>query len=445
MGGGPIGLQLTGAVSRAYMMRWDKLYKKKVLRAGIDMLLYERYIDDSNQSAVVPQPGAVFDTEEQKVVIDNTLASHDDDEEARLARVLKTIAKDVIPEIQMVEDFPAKNEDGKMPVLDMNVWMCSEHFILYEHYEKPMSCQMVISAQSAISPACKKAVHTQEILRRLFNCSRRLDWSASVAPVITDYMGRMMQGGYPETYRRNILCRALGIFDSKLEDDRSGVRPLYRPKNYDLANRRKEKQQNKYNWSNKGGYLAPIFVPPTPQSELANQLKSIAETEAEEGVRFKVIDTGGRSIKSIVQKSNPTATLGCEAADCLPCKNGRGDGGDCRRCGVNYSIECELCPDGQKAVYHGETARNIYTRGREHENNFKTKTTKSFMLKHIKDKHPNAVASYSAKVTATAKDCLTRQVREAVHLRRSEVLTLNSKTEWHQPALFRIQQEIFRG
>ena len=162
-------------------------------------------------------------------------------------------------------------------------------------------------------------------------------------------------------------------------------------------------------------------------------------------MRFKVIETGGRSIKSIVQKSNPTATLGCEAADCLPCKNGRGDGGDCRRCGVNYSIECELCPDGQKAVYHGETARNIYTRGREHVNNFKSKTTKSFMLKHIKDKHPNPVASYSAKVTATAKDCLTRQVREAVHLRRSEVLTLNGKTEWHQPALFRIQQEIFRG
>ena len=46
------------------------------------------------------------------------------------------------------------------------------------------------------------------------------------------------------------------------------------------------------------------------------------------------------------------------------------------------------------------------------------------MLKHIKDKHPNSVASYTAKVKATVKDCLTRQVREAVHLRRSEVPTL---------------------
>jgi hypothetical protein len=65
------------------------------------------------------------------------------------------------------------------------------------------------------------------------------------------------------------------------------------------------------------------------------------------------------------------------------------------------------------------------------------------MLKHIEDKHPNSVASYTAKVMATANDCLTGQVRVAVHLRRSEVLTLNIKTEWHQPALYRIQR--FRG
>jgi hypothetical protein len=73
-------------------------------------------------------------------------------------------------------------------------------------------------------------------------------------PVITEYMGRMMQGGYPERYRRNILFRAFGILDRKLKDDRSGVRPLYRPKDYDLANRRRKKQHNKYSWSNKGNF-----------------------------------------------------------------------------------------------------------------------------------------------------------------------------------------------
>ena len=79
-------------------------------------------------------------------------------------------------------------------------------------------------------------------------------------------------------------------------------------------------------------------------------------------MRFRIIETGGRTIKSMVQKSNPTATTGCEELGCLPCKTGKGEGGDCRRCGVNYSIECQLCPDGQKCLYHGETARNLFTR-----------------------------------------------------------------------------------
>ena len=60
MSGGPIGLQLTGAVSRAFMMRWDRMYLTKVKRSGLKMQLYERFIDDSNQTAEVHPPGAIF-------------------------------------------------------------------------------------------------------------------------------------------------------------------------------------------------------------------------------------------------------------------------------------------------------------------------------------------------------------------------------------------------
>ena len=40
--GGPIGLELTGAVSRAFMARWDRMYQEKVANAGIEMTTYER-------------------------------------------------------------------------------------------------------------------------------------------------------------------------------------------------------------------------------------------------------------------------------------------------------------------------------------------------------------------------------------------------------------------
>ena len=73
-----------------------------------------------------------------------------------------------------------------------------------------MSSKQVMHAESAISPSCKRSVHTQEILRRLFNSSRRLDWKEDVAPVLTEYMTRMMIAGYPEKYRKDSLCSTDG-------------------------------------------------------------------------------------------------------------------------------------------------------------------------------------------------------------------------------------------
>jgi hypothetical protein len=82
-----------------------------------------------------------------------------------------------------------------------------------------------------------------------------------------------------------------------VEDDSHGVRPLYRPKDYDIVNRRNQKQKKKNNWSNRGGYIVPIFVPTTPQSVLVNQLKEIAEAEAEGGIRFRILKLEAGALK----------------------------------------------------------------------------------------------------------------------------------------------------
>ena len=127
-----------------------------------------------------------------------------------------------------------------------------------------------------------------------------------------------------------------------------------------------------------------------------SKIKQIAETEAEAGVRFRIMETGGRTIKSLVQRSNPTGTSGCQEPDCLPCITGKGSGGNCRACGVNYQVECQLCPLGRKGLYHGETEGNLYTRGKEHEAKYKSKNIKSFMLKHQAREHGNNTESYVA-------------------------------------------------
>ena len=162
-------------------------------------------------------------------------------------------------------------------------------------------------------------------------------------------------------------------------------------------------------------------------------------------MKFKIIETAGLSMRRVLQVSNPMESKGCDSPDYLPCKDGRGSGGNCRGCGTNYQIECQLCPDGEKAVYIGESSRNLYTRSREHMARYQAGKNTSFMAKHQDTAHHGHEASYKAMVTASTRDCLTRQVREAVLIRRSSVPVLNGKTEWHQPALFRIQSEIERG
>ena len=235
------------------------------------------------------------------------------------------------------------------------------------------------------------------------------------------------------------------------KDDEDGVRPIHRPRDWNAEERRIEKRKKRYNWSTRGGFIAPIIVPSTPNGELLQMLKEVAEQEAVPGLKFKVLEKGGLTVQHKVQRSNPSATPGCQDADCLPCKDGRGKGGCCRRGNVQYQMECQVCnvTDIQtgrtdKTVYIGETSRNLYTRAKEHINKNQSNNGKSYMKKHQEEKHSSQPAVFDAKVTGSYKDCLSRQVAEGVAIRRCEANVLNSKSEWHQPALWRVRSELER-
>ena len=139
--------------------------------------MYKRYVDDSNQAAEVPP-------------MDDLDVGIGEEEDARLARILRGIANRTMQGIEMEADFPSNNADGKMPVLDLKVWMDEDDNIRHQHYEKAVSSRDVLHSQSAQSSSCKRNVHTQEVLRRMLNTSPELDWKTYGAPVITDYMVR---------------------------------------------------------------------------------------------------------------------------------------------------------------------------------------------------------------------------------------------------------------
>ena len=402
--------------------------------------------------AEVPAVGCRYDRNTKRLIKDDVIVEESRDNEneadARLAVVLKDIADDVKEEIKMEADCPSWNTDSKMAILDMEVWMGQENRILYQHYEKAVASKQILNAGSAQSGLCKKNVHVREIIRRILNTSVRLEWDIYVTPVLTEFMKRMELAGYNQGYRRNTLQHALGIYDNMKKEHELGVKPLNRPKSWQREKRDSEKRKKRKSWSTRGGCVAPIFVPCTPRGELAAELREIARKEAVAGLNFKIVEMGGVPIKRLVQKSNPTATPGCDSTDCLPCSNGRGRGGNCRKSNVQYQLECALCPDTDTdgCIYVGESSRNLYTRSREHISKYESRKLNkdSFIKKHQIDAHNDRPAQFKAKVTGVFKDCLSRQISEGVEIRRSSRNVLHSKSEWHQPALWRVQSEIVR-
>ena len=147
-------------------------------------------------------------------------------------------------------------------------------------------------------------------------------------------------------------------------------------------------------------------------------------------------------MKRKLQKTNPGRTVGCDSSDCLACKNGKGEGGDCRRNSVGYNLVCDLC-GGDNVCYVGETGQNVYTRGLKHMTNYKGKHSDSPLWKHAQDKHASSLnLSFSMKVMKCFRDPLTRQVNESIRINNCVAPTqLNSKTEWHGPATVRLVAE----
>jgi hypothetical protein len=96
------------------MQKRDRNYLKLIKAAGIDMKLYERYIDDSNQVTKVPPKGCTFNVVTGRVKYDLQDMRHDEKEDARLAKILHQVANSVQTGIEKKFDYPSRNRSQKI-------------------------------------------------------------------------------------------------------------------------------------------------------------------------------------------------------------------------------------------------------------------------------------------------------------------------------------------
>ena len=177
-----------------------------------------------------------------------------------------------------------------------------------------------------------------------------------------------------------------------------------------------------------------VFVPATPRSELKKTFERIVN---ESKIGIKVVEKSGRSIKNIIQKSDPFSKDKCrDSEQCMVCSSEQRGGGRCRQVGVSYIIKCSKC----NFIYHGETSRNAYTRGQEHAKALNNKREDSVLYRHTKQQHPNdSNPHYTMNITGIHKSALSRQIFEAVKISNTPSgILMNNKSEFGHNKLWKI-------
>ena len=76
--------------------------------------------------------------------------------------------------MECVDDF-----DGKLPTLDLNIWVRDDNMVMYIFYQKPMASSMVIQKRAAMPENMRMATLNQEVIRRMLNTSERLETECS--------------------------------------------------------------------------------------------------------------------------------------------------------------------------------------------------------------------------------------------------------------------------
>ena len=402
--GGAIGMDLTGVVSDIYMCEWDRQLIMEIEAEQMSVGLYKRYKDDVNVILEVEDADV---TGGQENVDQNTMDK------------VKRIAETIDPSLKVTTDCCSNHESGKLPVLDLQVWIGEDeegnNKVLYKHYMKDVVSRSTIHYRSSHSMAMKRNVLTNEMMRIIRNNSDDNPWE-DVTDQLSYFMLRMQFSGYPIQIRQEIAVEVMKKCHDKYRIGRwsEGERHPQRPRT-----------TNKYQWYTMGGrYESVMFVQATPKSELRRRL----------GMKIRIIEKAGATIKSLLQRSNPFGIMKCGHDQCKMCNQDGDD--DCRTRGCVYEYVCVDC----QRRYRGQTGRSISERDKEHMEAWDKGNNECPFQRHSNLYHNGD--RFTTRLNILAK-CYgkpsKRMITEAVLIdEMTDEMTMNNKSEWSYMKLCKV-------
>ena len=404
------------------MERWDGIFLRRLTEIDIQPVVYGRYKDDVN--SVLDVKGVEEETEIG---------------EARDRRVMEqvlVVADGIELCIKCEADcgYNHRENQGRLPILDVETWIGKGEDgrlkILHSHFMKEVASKMVMLSKAAHGENTKRNVMVNEVCRILKNCSVYLPWE-EIAAKVSDFVRRMEASGCGERFRYDVVRLAIRQYRKRVKAWRDGGEM------YADGRTEKEKaddrQRKKLNWyKGDGKYKSVLFVQPTVRSKLKKEVQVIARWN---GVKMKVIEKAGLTMKQVLQKSDPYPKVRCSRVDCPVCEYGKP--GECRTRGCVYQIKCR--EDGM--VYRGQTRRNVYERVKEEMRDMQGKDEKNPLWRHAEDCHEGEWFDMEIKVTDRCFGKPSkRTITEAVRIGEVETKdAMNGKQEWSYIRLDKVQ------
>ena len=435
--GGSIGSELTGEIAKSRMIVLLRHLVRKCVDLRLEMKISASFVDDVMIAMRGVQRGTRMN---ESGNLEVTPTGIDEDRNVHVdvlsAQLVVNIVNSLESDISMTFDAPSLNENGRMAVLDMEVW-CEDSTILFSFYEKPMVSPYVLMKSSALSWLVKKTSLAGEVARRLLNTSPVLVSTGRADHHLDKLCYKMMISGYNHKERNVIMEEGFSRYQNICKLAEEGLRPMYRRSSWRKKERAIKNAVKSKTWYG-NEYKSVLFVQSTPGGVLKS---AISEVVRSSGLKIRVVEKGGKKVQSLLQKSDVENSVQCMRPECVICQSG--GKGPCSKEGVCYKVTCLKCLEfGKKTIMYGETGRNARIRCAEHAKALGNKK-KSNLWEHSLAVHSGEEINYRFDVmSAHSGDPLGRQLSEALNIQRGAGeldFSMNDKGEWVRPAGLEIE------
>ena len=310
-----------------------------------------------------------------------------------------------------------------------------------------MNCKFVKPFKSAHSNICKISTLVQECIRRNLRTSM-LESYETRNNIMSEFAMKLYRSGYPEHVRIKIMSKAISIYENKLRNvmitndtslyrDPKVTKIIYRTKNKNIdwcTNIVKKKLKDDFRPQEK--IIAPLIINQNENREYVIKLKNILKVAKDElNLNISLFERGGIKLKNDI-KQNPTGSNICLRKNCDLCTDNKNK--LCTKNNVGYEKHCIICEQNDvKAVYYGETGKNIFTRDFGHKRDIKAEDIDTPLVKHNFYVHNDTKnIQFKTIINQSFKSSLERANNETITIRLSEAkYILNSRSEFIQPSV----------